>query len=723
MGTLVDNISLCVLASLVGVSVLAQNSRTVPFGHHQKRHDVQLRHTVTQRMDPVSLCRHLILNNMQDNAIGFIRRPLSQNKPKSLFDTNSHGRRSQPVPLKQICSNVTGNFTVNTPYAVNLDRLISSLSSLRQNDKGFYNISLGDSDGKVNSILHCRGDVKPEDCTNCLSMAGKRLITLCPVQKEAVIWYDKCTVRYSNRTLFNRLEIYPQTSISGTRNFTGDRDGWEKSLRGLLEGLKDRVPVVGRRRKNFVVGETSGPSFQTLYGMVQCTADISEQDCTYCLSQGIAKIPSCCDMKMGSYVLSPSCMVAYAPWRFYDPVDTTNEPSSVPQRNETRSGIKTEVYALIFAAVSAAAVVLFIAFLVVYLRSRKKKLKRRTTSEEPNLEEDISKDSMRFDFTMLQEATSQFSVENKLGEGGFGAVYKGVLSDGQEIAVKRLSQNAQQGEIEFKNEFLLVAKLQHRNLVKLLGYSIDGTERLLVYEYLPHTSLDKFIFDPIHGNELDWETRYRIIGGVARGLLYLHQDSRLRIIHRDLKASNILLDEEMTPKIADFGLARLFDIDHTTQRYTNRVVGTFGYMAPEYVMHGQFSFKTDVYSFGVLVLEIISGKKNSCFSDEDSMEGLLTFEGIALNLVDKVLMTMSSYSSNMILRCINIGLLCVQDKVSERPSMASVLLMLDGHTLALSEPSRPTFFTHSTMVSDSSSSLGHIAKTSNYNSNTELYPR
>ncbi|XP_033129579.1 cysteine-rich receptor-like protein kinase 26 isoform X3 [Brassica rapa] len=516
--------------------------------------------------------------------------------------------QSQPVPLKQICSNVTGNFTVNTPYAVNLNRLISSLSSLRHNDNGFYNISLGDSDGKVNSILHCRGDVKPEDCTNCLAMAGKRLVTLCPVQKEAVIWYDKCTVRYSNRTLFKILEIYPQTSISGTRNFTGDRDRWEKSLRGLLEGLKDRVSVIGRRRKNFVVGETNGPSFQTLYGMVQCTADISEQDCTYCLSQGIAKIPSCCDMKMGSYVLSPSCMVAYAPWRFYDPVDTTNEPSSVPatpptgtQRNETTSveqGDKNRGVphkALIFAAVSAAVFVLFIAFLVVYLRSRKKKLKRRTTSEERNLE-DISTDSMRFDFTMLQEATSHFSVENKLGEGGFGAVYKGVLSDGQEIAVKRLSENAQQGEIEFKNEFLLVAKLQHRNLVKLLGYSIDGTERLLVYEYLPHTSLDKFIFgtkfihyhqflgclflffltclsmftDPIHGKELDWEVRYKIIGGVARGLLYLHQDSRLRIIHRDLKASNILLDEEMTPKIADFGLARLFDIDHTTQRYTNK---------------------------------------------------------------------------------------------------------------------------------------------------------
>jgi serine/threonine protein kinase len=596
---------------------------------------------------------------------------------------------------------------------------------------------VGDSDEKVNSISQCRGDVKLEVCINCIAMAGKRLVTLCPVQKEAIIWYDKCTFRYSNRTIFNRLEISPHTSITGTRNFTGDRDSWEKSLRGLLEGLKNRASVIGRSKKNFVVGETSGPSFQTLFGLVQCTPDISEEDCSYCLSQGIAKIPSCCDMKMGSYVMSPSCMLAYAPWRFYDPVDT-DDPSSVPAtpsrppKNETRSvtqGDKNRGVpkALIFASASVAIVVLFIVLLVVFLKLRRKENIRNSENKHEN--ENISTDSMKFDFSVLQDATSHFSLENKLGEGGFGAVYKGVLSDGQKIAVKRLSKNAQQGETEFKNEFLLVAKLQHRNLVKLLGYSIEGTERLLVYEFLPHTSLDKFIFDPIQGNELEWEIRYKIIGGVARGLLYLHQDSRLRIIHRDLKASNILLDEEMTPKIADFGMARLFDIDHTTQRYTNRIVGTFGYMAPEYVMHGQFSFKTDVYSFGVLVLEIISGKKNSGFSSEDSMGDLISFawrnwkEGVALNLVDKILMTMSSYSSNMIMRCINIGLLCVQEKVAERPSMASVVLMLDGHTIALSEPSKPAFFSHSNAVSDSSSSLGHNAKTSNYNSNTELYPR
>ncbi|VVB09640.1 unnamed protein product [Arabis nemorensis] len=348
-------------------------------------------------------------------------------------------------------------------------------------------------------------------------MAGQRLVTLCPVQKEAVIWCEKCMVRYSNWSIFERLEIFPQASFTGTRNFTGDRDSWEKSLRGLLEGLKNRASMISRSKKNFVVGETSGPSFQTLYGMVQCIPDISEEDCSYCLSQGIAT----CDMKMSGYVLSPSCLLAYAPWRFYDPVNT-DDPSSVPvtpsvnPKNETRSvaqGDKNRGVpkALIFSAVSVSVAVLVIIFLVVFLRSRKKRKKK---SAEQNLE--------------------------------------GVLSDGQEIAVKRLSKNAQQGETEFKNEFLLVAKLQHRNLVKLLGYSTEGTERLLVYEFLPHTSLDKFIFDPIDGKEMEWKIRYKIIGGVARGLLYLHQDSRMRIIHRDLKASNILLDEAMTPKIADF---------------------------------------------------------------------------------------------------------------------------------------------------------------------------
>ncbi|KAJ0983517.1 hypothetical protein J5N97_011772 [Dioscorea zingiberensis] len=211
-------------------------------------------------------------------------------------------------------------------------------------------------------------------------------------------------------------------------------------------------------------------------------------------------------------------------------------------------------------------------------------------------------------WSTVMAATGNFAAENILGKGGFGPVYKGKL-EGKEIAVKRLSRNSTQGVDEFKNEVILIAKLQHRNLVRLFGYCIQGEERMLIYEYMPNGSLDAFLFDKEKGVHLDWQARWRIIVGIARGLMYLHQDSRFRIIHRDLKASNILLDSAMNPKISDFGLARISG-ENESMTITRKVVGTFGYMAPEYALDGIFSVKSDVFSFGVLVLEIISGQRS-----------------------------------------------------------------------------------------------------------------
>ncbi|CAI9087679.1 OLC1v1021816C1 [Oldenlandia corymbosa var. corymbosa] len=222
-----------------------------------------------------------------------------------------------------------------------------------------------------------------------------------------------------------------------------------------------------------------------------------------------------------------------------------------------------------------------------------------------------------FEMTNIVEATKSFSDTNKIGEGGFGPVYKGELSTGKKIAIKRLSIDSKQGLVEFKNEVILISKLQHRNLVRLLGCCIDGEERMLVYEYMPNKSLDKYIYDSKTRKALNWTMRFNIIAGIARGLLYLHRDSRLRIIHRDLKASNILLDSEMNPKISDFGTARAFEEEQLSDK-TTRVVGTHGYMAPEYITKGLYSMKSDVYSFGVLLLEIVSGRRNrDCHSDND----------------------------------------------------------------------------------------------------------
>ncbi|XP_031392613.1 G-type lectin S-receptor-like serine/threonine-protein kinase At4g27290 isoform X2 [Punica granatum] len=300
-----------------------------------------------------------------------------------------------------------------------------------------------------------------------------------------------------------------------------------------------------------------------------------------------------------------------------------------------------------------------------------------------------------FDVVMISQATNNFSHYNKIGEGGFGPVYKGQLPNGQEIAAKRLSETSRQGLNEFKNEVMLIAKLQHRNLVKLLGCCIEGEERMLVYEYMPNGSLDTFIFGTKRGSCLAWRRRLNIIVGIARGLLYLHRDSRLTIIHRDLKASNMLLDSEMNPKISDFGMARTFAGDQLLEK-TKRIVGTYGYMSPEYAVDGLFSVKSDVFSFGVLLLEIVSGKRNREFHHTDNHFNLLGhawklwIEGKAHELIDARME--DSFPFSEVMRCIQVGLLCVQKRPEDRPTMSSVLLMLDSVSATLLQPQEPGFY-------------------------------
>ncbi|XP_004509980.1 G-type lectin S-receptor-like serine/threonine-protein kinase At4g27290 [Cicer arietinum] len=318
-----------------------------------------------------------------------------------------------------------------------------------------------------------------------------------------------------------------------------------------------------------------------------------------------------------------------------------------------------------------------------------------------------------FEFSALVKATNNFSSVNKLGEGGFGPVYKGTLIDGKEVAIKRHSKISDQGLEEFKNEVVLIAKLQHRNLVKLLGCCIHREELLLIYEYLPNKSLDYFIFDESRSKLLAWPHRSHIIVGIARGLLYLHQDSRLRIIHRDLKTSNILLDAHMNSKISDFGLARTFGSDQVEAK-TKKMIGTYGYMPPEYAVHGRYSMKSDVFSFGVIILEIISGNKIKGFYDSEHSLNLLGHawklwnDNMPLELLDTHLFEMCV--SSEVIRCIHVGLLCVQQNPGDRPDMSSVILMLNGEKL-LPQPKAPGFYTQSSSPETMSPSSNQMSLT------------
>ncbi|RLN33648.1 putative DUF26-domain receptor-like protein kinase family protein [Panicum miliaceum] len=277
------------------------------------------------------------------------------------------------------------------------------------------------------------------------------------------------------------------------------------------------------------------------------------------------------------------------------------------------------------------------------------------------------------------------------------SLLQGKLPDGAEIAVKRLAAHSGQGLEEFKNEIQLIAKLQHNNLVRLLGCCVQEEDKMLVYGYLPNRSLDFFIFDQHRGALLDWKKRMNIIEGIIQGLLYLHKHSRVRIIHRDLKASNILLDRDLNPKISDFGMARIFTSNMTVAN-TNRVVGTYGYMAPEYASEGIFSVKSDVFSFGVLLLEIVSGKRNSGHHRYGDFINLLGYAwklwrvARAFELIDPVLGD-SNDEVTSILRCVKVALLCVQDNAADRPRMTEVMEMLgqdDGAVLR--DPKKPPHF-------------------------------
>ncbi|MBA0748548.1 hypothetical protein Gogos_005358 [Gossypium gossypioides] len=590
----------------------------------------------------------------------------------------------QQTYLLHYCPNTT-IFSPNSTYKTNLDRLLISLTSNATAGSFFHNTTTGKHNSDiVYGLFLCRGDVSTKGCQDCVSTATKDVIQRCPVEKTAVIWYDNCLIHYSNQSIFSTPAMVPKFYLINTANVSNQERFNQILATSMNDGaalaLNDTLPL-----KKFATSEANVSRFQTLYSLLQCTPDLTTSDCNTCLRGAIADLPNCCDGKQGGRVLTPSCSIRYELYPFYNQTAVSVSappppltPPAITQGSVILSGKSKNTLLIIIAIIAPIAVSVLLLFLGCCLLKRRAIRKKYKAVEEENAKDDISAiETLQYDFSTLEVATNNFSYSNKLGEGGFGQVYKGTLPNGQEIAVKRLSRSSGQGIEEFKNEALLVAKLQHRNLVRLLGFCLEREEKILIYEFVPNKSLDCFLFDPEKQAQLDWSTRYKIIVGVARGILYLHEDSRLKIIHRDLKVSNILLDSDMNSKISDFGMARIFGVDQT-QGTTKRVVGTYGYMSPEYAMHGQFSVKSDVFSFGVLVLEIAWKQWKN---------------GTPLELLDTVLK--DNYSRNEVIRCIQIGLLCVQEDPAERPTMATIAMMLNSYSVTLPVPNEPAFFRNS----------------------------
>ncbi|CAN6585108.1 unnamed protein product [Malus baccata var. baccata] len=629
---------------------------------------------------------------------------------------------STEAALAELCPNTT-TFTPNSTFQSNLNRLLSTLSSNANRSTGFYNFTVQTTNNAVYGLFLCRGDVKGTDaCKTCVATAIAEIPQNCSFKKQVVIWYDDCMLRYSNESFFS-------TAPNLIPFYSWDRDNATDQTRFnqvVAESMNEVATEAANDPDKFATKEANISDLITLYSLGQCTQDLSTAACKLCFSFAIKEWPICCSGRQAVRLLHPNCNVRYDIYPFYA------KNATPPPPPKGKSKIPTLTVVAIVVPISVSVLLIVVGYCCITRRARKKY--NQAAADEPSGDNDITTvGSLLFDFAAIQAATSNFSDDHKLGEGGFGQVYKGILANGQEVAVKRLSRNSDQGTEEFKNEMVLVAKLQHRNLVRLLGFCLEGQEKILVYEFVLNKSLDCFLFDPEKQGQLDWSRRYKIISGIARGIMYLHEDSRLRIIHRDLKASNILLDGEMHPKISDFGMARIFGVDQT-QANTNRIAGTFGYMSPEYVRHRRFSVKSDLYSFGVLVLEIISGKKNSKFFQTDLAEDLMSHawklwrDGAPLELLDPCLR--DSYSRTEVIRCIHIGLLCVQEDPADRPTMQSVVLMLSSYSLTLPSPQQLAYFLQSrAMGNTSEATLGSAQSISKSSpsvyegSITEVYPR
>ncbi|CAL5410844.1 unnamed protein product [Camellia sinensis] len=524
-----------------------------------------------------------------------------------------------------------------------------------------------DDPDRVYGLFLCGVDVANSVCKYCIDSASDEIVKQCPLKKKAVIWYDQCLISYSNRPFFSANET-SQAFCKWQEQYNRVKES-DNQLNQILGSMFDNLSIVATSNPSISMNATTNVNFSgvSMDEMVKCAPDLSPIDCRNCLSGAASVILSCI---LGSWVrrFTPSCIVRYdlnhisqdPPLGAAEAPSAGTEPEILSSGSQGSEGRKV-IARIISISISTLIVVLVLVGSSIYYQ-RKKRTEKETCQEVEVLNlaggrfgndfnnEDLggekqteSQDFSSVQLDLIRVATKHFSEENKLGEGGFGPVYKGTLPN-----------------------VTLIAKLQHGNLLRLLGCCLEGNESLLIYEYMPNKSLDVFLFDPTRGMQLDWKTRLLIINGIARGLLYLHEDSRLRIIHRELQASNVLLDHEMNPKISDFGMGRIFG-GNQSEANTNKVVETYGYMAPEYAMEGQFSIKSDVFSFGVLLLEMISGKKNSGF-----YAWKLWSEGQELELMDPLLV--QSY----------------EDAV-DRPTMSFVVVMLRNDTLTLPRPTQPPF--------------------------------
>ncbi|GMY13329.1 cysteine-rich receptor-like protein kinase 42 isoform X2 [Fagus crenata] len=560
---------------------------------------------------------------------------------------------------------------------------MESLSQLVTTNR--YGTHFVNSTPPMYGLAQCFQDLSHTDCLLCYAACRTKLPRCLP-SISARIYLDGCFLRYDNYSFYKEATnpLIDTVNCSSKYDVVVDEVAKEEFLEnvGFVIGNVTRGAV---GNKGFAVAEVKG-----VYALAQCWKSVRSDGCKECLEKAGKAVINECFPKREGRGLNAGCYLRYSTEKFYNDNGQAQNGRGFP-----RIGA---IVAIVLSAVAFLMLFLFAAY-AGYARLLRIKEERYNIGQ---ISTSIDKASLNFKYETLEKATDYFNPSKKIGQGGAGSVYKGSLPNGKTVAVKRLIFNTRQWVDDFFNEVNLISGIQHKNLVKLLGCSIEGPESLLVYEYVPNRSLDQFIFDKNKVQILNWKQRFDIIVGTAEGLAYLHGGAKERIIHRDIKSSNVLLDENLTPKIADFGLARCFAADQT--HLSTGIAGTLGYMAPEYLVRGQLTEKADVFSFGVLVLEIVCGRRNNAFIEDFGSLLQTVWKLYKTNKLAEVVdpCLRDKFPEKEASDVLRIGLFCTQASAALRPSMEEVVQMLTIKDCEIPIPKQPPFLSANVLEPGSS---------------------
>ncbi|PWA51338.1 Concanavalin A-like lectin/glucanase, subgroup [Artemisia annua] len=569
-------------------------------------------------------------------------------------------------------------------YLRNLNSTLSSLRRQLSNPQVYYaNAQSMSNDEFVYSFAMCREYLSTSKCLACFDSAVNET-KACWIADGGNMIYDDCSLRYENfGQIFGDTKVIldndaTPTAVCGNELSSQPPTIFNKILQELLSDIQVATP----KTANFYVASTRNVSNNnsTVYAIAQCVKNTSQSICQSCLNTAYNNLRGCLPSKDGR-AIDFFCFMRYSDTSFFHSNQTTNIIPFLSQGSPREYGMIGGL---------SSAVGLFLLVLVLLLWYRQQKKSKTVREDESGLQ-----GTRGYSYQELRLATRNFGEECIVGKGGFGEVFKASIDDDNVVAVKRLHVGFGRAKFEFDNEVKLIRNVQHRNLVRLLGWCMEGAELLLVFEYMAHGSLNNFLWGEKKGT-LNWEKRFNIILGVARGLAHLHSEFHVKIIHRDIKSDNILLDDDFQPKIADFGLARFQPEDQT--HVSTKLAGTLGYMAPDYATNGHLSEKVDTYSFGVVCLEIISGRRctDENFSGPDTPHLLehawqLYEKGMHLELIDDTIRKEEHNEAN-VMKAIEIALMCTQSKATLRPTMSEVVsLLLSRQSMGLGQLVKPTF--------------------------------